>query len=518
MFRRIRLVLLLLLCLSLAPSARGWFTSESGVDEMATMVPTDTVLFLGLDLGPHVAILAEHLETLVRTLGGSRGVAQFEKNAGASISEIASWFGPRAFFAMTSLPDKGEPKLVFGIEMQEPDRGVELFRLMSGVPSKLREVKLGGTSFQFSDRGPGGYGVHKNFLVVTNSQESLHKALEEGTTLREAADYRRLKRELKPGSGLYAFARSPEQLQAQDPYQILSAVVAMASSLELDGDLMGQLFVELDTDTPLAQALLTAPGELTAKSARYVPDEWGFLTVFDLPWCYQTLQALKRERPELSEYLQQALDELEKHIGVSLEEMVEVSSGEVGISSNGLKLLPNLMRREGEHPPYRLTVTLGLRDTRRAERLLQRAWKKLELEVDSSQADLVELERAELCYTILEEQKLLIMSYGPAARPTLRYCLGLSKAQSLASRPRLQRAFPMAAAVAGGYVDARPFSDALRGHPSLGLAEMLFLQIPNMDGTVTLGVESTGLQASASGVAPAAAALGAGAALYLLGI
>ena len=127
--------------------------------------------------------------------------------------------------------------------------------------------------------------------------------------------------------------------------------------------------------------------------------------------------------------------------------------------------------------------------------------------------DITEVKGVEVCYVVQDDQ--LIMSYGSSALTTLRQCLALRFAESLASRGTLISHYPIKNGIAAGYLDLEPALTSFGPLPGRAKLEELLGPNPALDGITFLTVQANGLKAQGTGGVTMLLGTGAGLGYYM---
>lgn len=509
------LLALLILVLSASSLADDWFTNDDSVTDLAHMAPRGSALFVGVDLSETFTSdqIGKLLESTVRRLGGPRALDKVERELGNPVEQFSKVFGTRAFLAIRP-PQDGPPVLVLGLETRDGGQASTLLKTAGVIPSRKvdRTVEVAGSDFQFI--GKGGYGTYGDYLLISNSPEALKQTLEEGESLHDEALFQRYMAKVAVNQGLLAYGDVPEELSSRMPE--LKAISHLLAGVGVQqGQFITQAYALLNKETGLSKALLSEAGTLKGDAARYIPNEWGFMASFDLRYLDNFLHRLEQERPDLAKDILGEMGQVEKMIGVTVDQLLDVIDGEVTVSSNGLSLLPKAFLATSSHSDldYRLTVTMPVKDALATRLMMKNAWKRLDLKAERLYDDITEVKGVEVCYVVQDDQ--LIMSYGSSALTTLRQCLALRFAESLASRGTLISHYPIKNGIAAGYLDLEPALTSFGPLPGRAKLEELLGPNPALDGITFLTVQANGLKAQGTGGVTMLLGTGAGLGYYM---
>lgn len=493
------LLALLILFLSASSLADDWFTNDDSITDLAHMAPRGSALFVGVDLSETFTStqIGKLLESTVRRIGGPGAMAKVERELGNPVEQFSKIFGTRAFLAIRP-PQGGPPVLVLGLETRDGSQAATLLKTAGVIPSRKvdRTVEVAGSNFQFI--GKGGYGTYEDYLLISNSPEALKQTLEEGESLHDEALFQHYIAKVAVTQGVLAYGEIPDELASRMPE--VKAVSHLLAGLGIQRGLFTtQAYALLNKEAGLSKALLSEAGTLKGEAARTIPNDWGFMASFDLRYLDNVLSRLEQERPDIAGEIKREISGVEKMTGVTIKQLLEVIDGEVTISSNGLSLLPKAFMGMSGHDAldYRLTVTMPVKDGLATRLLMKNAWDRLDLKAERLYDDIVEVKGAEVCYIVHDDQ--LIMSYGSSALVTLRQCLALRFAESLASRANLTSHYPIKNGIAAGYLDLKPALESFGPLPGRSKIEELLGPNPSLDGITSLKVQRNGLKAEGTG-------------------
>ncbi len=495
--------MILLLTLTAGGQAEEWFLDRGErLRVMAEMAPSDSLFFGALD---------------VSHLGSDRQLQRILREGRQRLG-LGDWKRPaehltgRAFVAVFERAQPTRPDFVLGFELHQRETGLEAFREWSGLSASHGEMRsLGQHRFRFGPNG--GYGLVQNFLLLTNSEKALAEVLEEGQSLAGEGSFRDAFGALSLEQGAVIFVPF-KPLQELNGEAALEAFRFFVAGLDVSGgSLDSEAVLRMAPDTELGQAFLAPGGRLTGRGARFIPVDWGFLASFDLNYGRLALERLSSLYPGL-----RVLDPaLQSKIGLSLQELGELCQGEVVLSSNGLKLLPELLsghHQAGRRPPYRIFVSLALADVTRARELVALAFRRLSyepLEVD----EVWGIDQLELAYHFREQEQLLLLCYGAQARQSLRTSLDLKPEESLQEKVASSQLFPVDKAVCAGMVDASAVFERLAHWTPFQLVEGMQPQDGSSAATWRLMVGQRSLRWESRSPLPLAVGAGMGAILYL---
>lgn len=496
--------------------AQDWFSNDDQLNDLATMAPADSLLFLAADV---TGILTEsRILKLKNTLPQSSFARDFvegtERRIGYPIENLSRVVGPRAFFSVND--GYGRPGIVVGIEVQDRVKALRLFRLLGAIPpaTTLKPKRIGEVEFQV--KRDAGYGFYGDYLVFSNSVPSMESVFAEKESLAQSTDFPNGTDTIMVKRGLIAFLRDPGKFERD--FRDISHVLAGLGMRE--GNIFSNLLVLLKDDSSLAPALLSSGGEFTGKAAAFIPREWGFMVSFHLGYLQSFRHQLKVHDPKLSGRFEEEAQKVEAGLGITLDDLMKVSTGEVAISSNGFRMAPSLFFLTYDHShdslPYQLTVHISLKDQAGTKSLLRGAWRKLGLDFRTSYDEVTQVPKIELAYSIVGDQ--LIMSYGKSAVRTLRTSLALTPAQRLSSNPKVQAHVPQGSSVAAAYLDFRPVVQELNSVADLSPYQVLLGRKDLMDATLVLKTTKKGLKLTGTGGAPVAIMTGFGAGFWLMGM
>lgn len=511
------LTALLILLLSYSALADNWFKNSDSVTDLARLAPAESVFFVSLDISQTFSNeeLIARVKKTVEQAGGPRAVRQLEQEIGP-VDEFAKIFGSRAMIALTP-PSQGEPTVVFALEVTDHQAAVKALKAIHFIPGREvdKTVKIKGATFSWI--GKGGYGPFEDYLLISNSPEALKKTLEEGQNLHSQKAFHDHVARVRVDQGVLMYGEVPHEFTKD--FQELQALTHVLAGLGIyHHEFITQVYALLNTDNEIAKALLSEGGTLKGEAARFIPDSWGFMASFHLGYVHRFLSHIEQNNPDLARHFVRDLEQMEKAIGVTMEELLAVLDGEVSISSNGMRLLPVLFFGYGSSSSmdYKLTVTMPVRDVHAAHFLMKRAWKRLGLKTDKRMDDIIVVNGVELAYIVERQSKQLIMSYGPSSVKTLRHCLTLRESYSLASRKNLSSHYPVKNGIASGYLDLRPVVEQLEQVPQLGSIETILGANAALDGVLNLTVQPDGLKLAGTGGIPMLLGVGVGAGFFLV--
>lgn len=479
--------------------AQDWFSNHDTIPELARMAPQDSDLFIALNLGEllapeRVKKMKEGLATNDFSKGQLRGL---ESGIGYPLEDLGQVMGPRAFVSV----NKEKKAILIGVEAQDPQRVKEFFAMLGLLSnhSPGEKKSIGDQSFRRSGRST--YGLYQDYFLITNKEQTLQSVFAERQTLDKAPAFQAHQSRVMVEQGAFVYGHPPAGMGTPfSGFEYLLASLGMSHS-----EFLSQAFVVVRQESGMGSALLSHASTLTGEAARFVPNEWGFLATLDLGYLQRVREKAVRAESPSGKELNENLEEAEQMFGVTLPEILKVSTGEVSISSNGAALAPKhflgIQQDDSSATPYALTVTLSLTDSRAADLLLKRAWQRHSLRLSKRYDGIAVVSGTELAYKVMHDSDLLILSYGTEAEDTLRSCLALRNDQSLLSRDKLRRQFPQPHCISSVYFDMEPVvretRSLLGGNPALAM-----LAGADLENVARLEATKEGLYMRSSGGTP----------------